>query len=115
MLNQLEKDKVWDQVPNLSLVVGIYFAMLNDFEDAMDCAEDEDVASYPAMIRLYAEKHKMPIKGVYGVNKYVDNWKIDELDEAQVKLVKKAAVKDKFKFKQAVSIPHWYIRLPWRG
>ena len=102
MLNQLEKDKLWDEVPNLSLILGIYFSLLNDFEDAIDCAENEDCASYPAMIRLYAEKHNMEIKGVHDAKQYVEKFDTEELEEAQVKLVKKAAVKDKFKFKQAV-------------
>lgn len=103
MLNQIEKDKVWDEIPNLGLILSIYFDWLLQFGDAMSCAVDEDVEAYPAMIRAYVEKHNLELKGPHGIEAALEGVNISDLDEDQVKLVEKAATKDKWKFKTAVS------------
>ena len=99
-LNQIELENMWAAVPNLSLVLSIYMMWFSTFDDAMDCVEDSSVHDYPAMICAFAEKHGVPVKGVHDVEAY----SVEHLDEDQVALVRKAATKDKFKFKQQVGL-----------
>ena len=57
-----------------------------------------------AVLRVYVEKHNLSLKGVRGTESAVEGIQISEMEEEQVNLVKKAAGRDKFKFKTIVSM-----------
>ena len=53
---------------------------------------------WPNAITAYAEKHEIVIKGQYGVSR--DDYPGEKLPSGKLRLVRKAASADKWKFKQ---------------
>jgi hypothetical protein len=87
----------------MSLILSMVFMFLPDFADAMECDEEGEDQEWPALVRVYAEKHAAPIEGVFDVQASVQQYSVDVLTEEDIKLVRKVPVRDKFKFKASVS------------
>jgi len=99
-LNCIEKENLWDSLPNLSLILSMYVFWLPNFDDAMDINEQNWI---PGLV-AYAEKHDMKIEGIYGIEHAVAKFPSDELEEAELRKIKKAASKDKHGFKHSKTL-----------
>jgi len=99
-LNRLEKDGLWDAIPNISLILSIFFTWAPDFKDAM---YDQ---TWLNEVVAYTEKHAMEIEGTFDIQKTLDNYSTDDLDDGCIRRVHRPPSKDKHKFIQQVCLPY---------
>lgn len=98
-LNNLEKDSLWDAVPDLGLVLAMFIYWVPGFADAMSINEQ----NWLPKVVAYAEKHDTQIRGVYNIEAVVAQFSSDDLEDDQLKKTKRAPSKDKHGFKQMVA------------
>lgn len=99
-LNNLEKDGLWDAVPNLGLILSMFIYWIPNFADAMSM---NDQNWLPELV-AYAEKHNMQIQGVYDIQKDVSPYPSDDVEDEKLKKIKRAPSNDKYGFKQMVGV-----------
>lgn len=97
-LNRLERDGLWDIIPNLSLVLSMYFAWAPMFKDAM---YDQ---TWLAEVAAYAEKHAMEIRGAYSIEAVLDKHSTKNLDNDCVRQIRRPPSDDKHNFEQQVGL-----------
>jgi hypothetical protein len=97
-LNRLEQANLLilnSPIPNISVILSTFFEWVPKFGDAMSIGEQQ---VWPNQMVAYAQKHDIKITGLYNVDEDLENYEVDDLEEAQLKDVNSPARADKFSF-----------------
>jgi hypothetical protein len=82
-------------IPNIPLILSLFQGFLRDFTNIMSSRDENQ--DWPNAITAYAEKHKIEIKGKYGVTK--EYYRSQKLSSKKLTLVRSVASIDKWEFK----------------
>lgn len=96
-LNQLERQGLWDQVPNIPLVLSMFIWAASEFKSLLRGWGGE--SSWPRIVHAYAIKHDVVIEGIYNIEKKLAQFPVDDLTLSMEKMLNAKASKDKWKFK----------------
>jgi hypothetical protein len=92
-LNALEQHsllKPASPISNIPLIMSVTFSWVEDFSDYH--------GDWPTQIVAYAEKAKIPIKGVHNVEEILEGYIVEKLERADKKKVMDPPKADKFGF-----------------
>lgn len=103
MLNIFEMEDLWDQVPNLSLILQIYLVFFSQFDEVLCCTKEGMTRHYVAMLDIYAENHGLEFEGVYNIQECLENFNEMMVSYEFINAIRIGPKPDKFKFKPRVS------------
>ena len=97
-LNRIELDDLWDAIPNVSLILSMYFAWARTFKNAM---HDQ---TWLVEALVYAEKHSMDVQGVHGIEEVLQEHSTETVDDGCIRRIRRPPLKDKHNFARQVCL-----------